>query len=106
MKIPDVKESQSPYSKLAMFHFLLSSLHVKMHGIICELHAVERIRKTKLNENDSSNSPDKLASLSEVIAQEAGGTSRAEWETFLVTKKQQMHRPHGGEIKPTIHMSM
>ena len=62
-------------------------------------------KKNRLDKNDSSNSPDKVAStLHEVTAQEAG--AKAVWETFLVTKQQQMHRPQGGEIKATIHMAM
>ena len=53
MKIPDAKESQCHYSKLAMFQSLLSSLHFEMHGIKCELHVAEMIKKTKLYKNDT-----------------------------------------------------
>lgn len=93
MKISDAKESNSRYSKLAMFHFLLSSLHFEMHGIICELRVAERIKKkTKLYKND------KVASTScEVTAQEVGAAIKAVPGTFLVTKQQQIHRPQGGK---------
>ena len=56
-------------------------------------------RFLKLSRSSSFNSH-------EVIAQEAGAVANAVWETFLLTKKQQLSWPQGGEIKPTIHMGM
>lgn len=101
MKIPDAKESPCHYSKLAMFHSLLSSLHFEMHGIKCELHVAEMIKKTKLYKND------KVASTPcEVTARVVGSATKAVPGTFLVTKQQQIHRPQGGKIKPTTHMGM
>lgn len=92
MKIPDAKESQCHYSKLAMFHSLLSSLHFEMHGIKCELHVAEMIKKTKLYKNDTV-----ASTLCEVTARVVGSATKAVPGTFLITKQQQIHRPQGGK---------
>ena len=61
-----------------------------MPDITCELHVAERIKKKtilkrflKLSRSSSFNSHD-------VIDQEVGAAANGVWETFLVTKKQQM----------------
>ena len=82
-----MKESQSHYSKLTMFHLLFSSLRVKMSDIIKRKNKKKNKtilkRFLKLSRSSSFNSH-------EVIAQEAGAVANAVLETFLVTKKQQM----------------